>query len=256
MTEDNQVETALLSGSSSRPVIFDGSPLADVLQWYPPPSRPYSRRELLADRAVNFSGVALGFLAGALVVYRSHVLGDKALKQIGLLIYALSMVTMLSCSAACHHFAWNWKRTRHFSGVDYMGISAMIAGSYTPAMIQGECWSLLAFVWGVGVAGTILDAYKVAQGHLHVTGSYRCVLITRFLIMGWCGVFVVPSLLKCLPPQWFYLVAAGGLLYTLGIPVFLCSSEFHLSVWHTFVIVASACMYLANSLYIVGVSRV
>lgn len=251
--DDTDGPVALGEGRLSPPALLDGKPIGERLSWYPPPSRPYSRRELLLDRVVNFGGVALGCVGSVALLCRS-LPNDQALKLFGLSVYSVGIITMLTCSAACHHYAWRWERSRHFSSVDYMGISAMIAGSYTPPMLEGKCYGVLGFVWLLAIAGTILDVFKVSCGHLHVSGTYRCVLVTRFLVMGWAGVLVASTLLTCLPITWFYLTLAGGVLYTLGVPVFLSDFEFHMPLWHMFVITAAVCMYTANFTYIAGAS--
>lgn len=239
-----------LAMPAARPHLLDGMPLAEHLPWYPPPSRSYSRRELLADRIVNLLGVALGCTGSLFLMSQFPRIQADMMKKLGLAVYGIGIITMLACSAACHHFAWDWGRTRHWSSLDYTGISAMIAGSYTPPMIACSCYRVLGFVWLLAISGTALDCIKVAKGHLHVTGKYRCVLISRFLIMGWCGLLVFPSMQSNLPPQWFYLTLVGGVLYTVGVPFFLSTAEFHLPVWHLFVLSAAICMYVANLLYI------
>jgi len=237
----------------SRPLLLDDRPLSKTVQWYAPPSREYSRRELVVGRVVDFGGLLLGFVGGVALVCRSGLLGDAALKQFGLFVYACSIVAMFGCSAVCHHNAWNWKAARWYSSLDYLGISALIAGSYTPPMLEVECYRTLAFVWALAVLGTLLDAWRVARGDEQTSGAYRCVLITRFLIMGWCVLVVMPTLASNLAHEYVYLIAAGGLLYTMGIPVFLSTKEFHMPAWHVFVTLAALSMYLGNFLYIAGV---
>lgn len=238
---------------TSRPLLLDDRPLSKTVQWYAPPSRAYTRRELVAGRVVDLGGVLLGCAGGVALVCRSGLLRDAVPKQLGLLVYACGVVAMFGCSAACHHNAWNWKAARWYSSLDYLGISALIAGGYTPPMLEGECYRTLAFVWALAVLGTLLDAWKVACGDEYISGAYRCVLVTRFLIMGWCSLAVMPSLASSLPREYLYLVVGGGLLHTGGIPVFLSTKEFHMPAWHAVVTVAALPMYLGNFLYIAGV---
>ena len=49
-------------------------------------------------------------------------------------------------------------------------------------------------------------------------------------------------------------VVHPGILYTVGVVVFVPGDwEFHLAIWHAFVVVASGCFYLINLLALVGV---
>mmetsp|Transcript_9969 Transcript_9969/g.26409 ORF Transcript_9969/g.26409 Transcript_9969/m.26409 type:complete len:273 (-) Transcript_9969:252-1070(-) len=249
---ENEWNELWLHAPVSRPALLDKHPLADRLQWYPPPARTYSRRELLAGQVVDFGGVFFGLLGGIALIYRSSFMGDAAVRLFGFIVYSIGIVTMLGFSALCHQYAWDWRRARRYSSLDYMGISAMIAGSYTPPMLLAHCYLTLAFVWVLGVAGTVLDGWKVAQGHHEVTGLYRGVMIIRFLLMGWCVLVEIVPLRSCLPNQCINLIGVGGILYTLGIPIFLSNHEFHMPVWHLFVFSGSACMYAANFVYIAG----
>merc|ERR1712176_1277742 len=123
---------------------------------------------------------------------------------------------MLSASALCHHCSWNWDYTRHFQVLDYMGISLMIAGSYTPCCIALEFFGTLGFVWCLCIFGTLLDAYKVwIRSRLEVSTAYRAVLVGRFLLMGWAIAPSLSLLYQSLPGNYLVLTIMGGLIYTL-----------------------------------------
>merc|ERR1712039_750356 len=101
--------------------------------------------------------------------------------------------------------------------------------------------------------GTILDAYMVwIKGQLDVSPAYRSVLVGRFLLMGWAIAPSLSVLYWSLPGNYLLLTGIGGVIYTLGVPVFLSTFEFHLPVWHACVVIAAACMFVANYMYIAG----
>merc|ERR1712224_355034 len=185
---------------------------------------------------------------------QSFINGDGLWKFLGMMAYACTSCTMLSASAVCHHYSWNWDWARQLSAIDYMGISVMIAGAYIPPCLALGCFGTLGFVWSLAILGTALDFYKVSRGDLAVSATYRGILIGRFLLMGWAVAPSVPLIFHLLPAPWLWLTLAGGLTYTLGVPVFLSAFEFHLPIWHTFVLAATACMFIANFLYIAGTS--
>lgn len=257
-TEDTIISTMhapLRQEYVEQPSLFDGTPLHQELAWYPPPCRSYSRRELLMDRIVNFSGVGLGVIGSVVLLARSYLGGDSAGKCLGMVVYTIGICTMLVASAICHQFSWKWSSARYLQSFDYIGISFMIAGSYTPPCIATQSYGTLAFVWFLAIAGSIVDVYKVSSGDEEVTPRYRCVLVLRFMLMGWAILPGWSSVLKTLPMPWFSLTLVGGLLYTFGAVIFLSGFEFHLPVWHLCVITAASCMFAANFSYIAGISE-
>ena len=90
---DNSYAVDLNEGFSSAPPLLDGISLRESVSWYPPPTRAYSRRELLVDRMVNFSGVLLGCIGSIVLCIRSS--GDGALRQFGVAVYCVGIITML-----------------------------------------------------------------------------------------------------------------------------------------------------------------
>lgn len=63
---------------------------------------------------------------------------------------------------------------------------------------------------------------------------------------------IVPSLMQKVHPMWFWITLAGGISYTVGVPIFLSRVEFHFPVWHLFVVIGTACMFTADWIYIAG----
>ncbi|CAL1128094.1 unnamed protein product [Cladocopium goreaui] len=137
----------------SAPSIFGGESIYETIRWYQLPAREYSRRELIADRLVNFGGVGLAVLAAPILALRSRTGGDPAVKQIGLWIHAFCMILMFTCSAFFHYWAWDERNQRFLLMLDHIGINSMIAGCYTPVMIHCRCYRMLAFVWTCAVIG-------------------------------------------------------------------------------------------------------
>jgi len=235
-----------------------GQSLQSFVQWYIPPRRPYSRRELLADRFVNFLGAGLSWVGVALLMERSRAEGDPLQKQLGFLAHGFGLIVMLNCSALYHYLAWRWDWAHQLLSLDHVGISAMIVGCYVPVMLQIGCFGTLACVCCLGILGWIMEGVKLALGAQHFSdGAVNFQIldklhIVRYLVMGWTCIVVIPYVSE-LPRQALVLMGVGGLLYSSGVVFFVSESmEFHLAVWHGAVLVASLCFYLANVIFLVG----
>jgi len=251
-------ETALLLGddkSRDRPFLFDGQPLKKQLQWYPPPRRQYSRRELFADQCVNFTGAGLAWVGAAALSYISWRHGDETVKQWGFLAHGLGLILMLNSSAYYHYATWDWRRAKNLSFLDQVGISAMIMGCYAPVMIQCESYIVLLFVCVLGFLGFSIDAYRLMSG-MSVAEHWTFldwVSLGRYLTMGWAYVVMMPHLSHILAPAGFCACIAGGVLYTMGVLFLIFEQlEFHIAIWHLFVLGGSFCFYFVNVLELAG----
>jgi len=244
----------------TQPRLLDGEPLSATIQWYVPPRRSYTRQELLADRSINFLGAGLAWLAALWLGYASWSANDPKEKQVAFWLHGAGLITMLNCSALYHYWAWDWKYSSELLTLDHVGISAMIAGCYAPLMIQCSCYRVLAFVCCLGLAVLPMEVVRLWQlrtaSNDASTKNWKCVDIlhvVRYLVMGWSCVAVGPTLVAALPTATLCLMSMGGLLYTGGVFIFIQDKlQFHLSIWHGVVLLASVCFYLANLMALVG----
>merc|ERR1719356_1055388 len=120
------------------------------IQWYAPPRRKHTRRELLMDRAVNFSGVVGACFGSAVLMIKSLEAGDEAGYKVSLLVYCSGLLTMMFCSAAYHYSAWRWADHVKLLSLDYIGINALIMGTYCPLMYSLSCKFTLITVLVLG----------------------------------------------------------------------------------------------------------
>jgi hemolysin III len=134
------------------------------------------------------------------------------------------------------------------SRLDHSMIFVFIAGTYTPfallAMPPRTGRIVLAVVWIGAVAGVLL---KVAW-----IGAPRGLTVPIYLGLGWVAAFVLPDLLRHGGVAALVLIAAGGVIYTLGGIVYAVRRPdpvphvfgFH-EVFHACTVVAALCHYVA-----------
>lgn len=209
----------------------DGRPLG--LRWN------YSRRELAADGAVHLAGVVLGSLGAAVLLVTTALTPLSLAERAAVVVYAATLVAMLGVSAAYNMWPvcprkWMLRRA------DHALIYLMIAGTYTPLVaLVGTgraAWVLLAAIWVVSGAGVAVK--------LTMPGRFDRVAIALYLLLGWSGVLAYESVIAALSPEALRLLAAGGLLYSVGVVFHLWQSlPFQNAIWHAFVLAATACHY-------------
>ena len=203
-------------------------------------SRAQTLAELIADGAIHAIGICLGLTASVILAVTLWN-NDDPTRQVTVMIYAACLMTMLICSAL-----YNMLAKDHKSGIlrrlDHAAIFLMIAGTYTPlaAVIIGG-WSggiLLAIVWTGAVAGAILKL-------LHLSGTER-LSVPIYLGLGWLIVFAANPLIERSSAFGFYMILAGGALYTIGTVFYAWKwLPFQNAIWHAFVLAAAVCHFSA-----------
>jgi hemolysin III len=208
----------------------DGRPLH--LNWN------YDRAEIVADGVVHVVGVLCGTVAVvSLVAVAAKV--AKPVELIAVLVYGGGLLGMLTASALYNLWPLSprkWLLRR----LDHSAIFLLIAGTYTPFLTQlksGFGASLLFVgVWSASLVGMTLK--------LALPGRFDRLSIALYLLIGWSGVVAYEGVVASLPEATLWLLAAGGMLYTLGVVFHLWRSlRFQNAIWHALVLAAAACHY-------------
>jgi hemolysin III len=200
----------------------------------------YDRGEIIADGVIHAIGICLGLIGAVIIiVIASH--STKIVAIASVLIYAAGLLAMLGFSAAysmwpVSHTKWILRR------FDHSAIYWLIAGTYTPFIAQLKnsfaSGGLLTGVWLTAGIGVVLK--------LMLPGRFDRVAVVLYLLLGWSGVMAYESVFASLPSLTFWLLAAGGMLYSMGVIFHLWRSlRFQNAIWHAFVLLAAVCHYTA-----------
>nr|WP_281414978.1 hemolysin III family protein [Azospirillum picis] len=150
---------------------------------------------------------------------------------------------------------YNWHRPGRrkdiLRRIDHAMIYALIAGTYTPFAVRrilqpgpeaaGHPLAALVLVWVVALGGM---AMKVA-----FPLRFERIGLALYLGLGWSMAVLAPSVWTALPWAPLLLVAAGGLLYTVGTAFHLMDRlAYSRAIWHGFVVVAAGCHVTAVAL--------
>jgi hemolysin III len=200
----------------------------------------YDTKELIADGIVHAVGVMVGIVSIiALVILAAPVVG--AWEFTSILVYGTGLLTVLTISALYNLWPVSpvkWLLRRF----DHSAIYLLIAGTYTPFITQMkanvESSLLLVGVWLTSMVGIALK--------LKFPGRFDRLSILLYLLLSWSGVMAYESVFGTLPASTLWLLAIGGILYTIGVLFHLWEGlRFQNAIWHSFVLVAAACHYTA-----------
>lgn len=210
--------------------------------------RSYSRGEEVANWLTHGVGAALSVGALTLLIVFASLRGD-AWHVVSFTVFGLSLLG-LYVSSTLNHLARSERRRWLMQRLDKAAIFLLIAGTYTPFLLtnlRGPWgWSLLGVVWGLCGAGAVFMFLGGARN--------RVASIVSYLFAGWLIVVAVKPMLASVPPAALWLLLAGGLCYTAGVPFYLWKRlRYHHAYWHIFVLGGSAC-HCASVLMLVSPS--
>ena len=189
----------------------------------------------------------LALAAGVVLIALSPTLKTR----VGSAVFAGTALMLFAVSAIYHRGNWSPRVWTLLRRVDHSNIFLLIAGSYTPftlILLEGkDRVVLLVLVWSGAVLGAV---FRILW-----SDAPRWLYVPIYVAMGWAAVFYADQFSSRGPPAVIVLIAVGGCLYTLGGVVYGLKRPnpfpqwfgFH-EVFHSFVVAAFICHYVAASI--------
>lgn len=188
------------------------------------------------NRAILTATLAFGAIALAALAIVAFAAHDAPS-----LVYGL-------CLAACSLFSFLYNmlerapRRALLRYLDHAAIFLLIAGTYTPFAaigIHGPFGvSLLAWIWGLAIAGIALK--------LILPKAHDRAFVGLYLAMGWLFLTGADEVLRQVPPLSLALLLIGGLAYTIGAVIYARDiGRWTDPVWHSFVLAGAVTHFFA-----------
>ncbi len=182
----------------------------------------------------------------ALVAVAASLRGDTAGASTS--VYAATVTLLFGTSALYHRLRWGPRGHAVMKRLDHSMIFVFIAGTYTPiaalTLPHTTAVAVLTVVWvGAAFGVALKSAWPAAP---------RWLSVPCYVALGWVAAFVFPDLLHNGGVAAFALLAAGGVVYTLGAVVYGLKRPdpwpgtfgYH-EVFHLCTLVAALCHYVA-----------
>jgi hemolysin III len=170
------------------------------------------------------------------------------------LVYGAGLCVLFAGSAAFHRWHCGPRLRTLLCRIDHSAIFIFIAASYTPVsllVLDGPTgWTLFAAAWAGALAGVALSLLWI--------GAPRVLFAATYVALGWLAIIATPELVASLPVTPLVLIAAGGVLYTIGAVVYALRRPdpwprvfgFH-EVFHALVIAAAALHFVAMAGWVI-----
>jgi hemolysin III len=190
--------------------------------------------------------VPLTLVAG--LVLLAVVPGGTARLAVG--VFVGSALELFSVSALLHRGGWSPRTERLLTRLDHASIFVLIAGTYTPfalLLLDGTARTvLLAVAWGGAALGI---AFRLLRPH-----APRWVYTPLYVGLGWLAVVFAPAFARHASAAVLALVAAGGLVYTVGAVVYGLRRPNPFPRWFGFHEVFHSCTVVAFAAHFAGVT--
>ena len=200
---------------------------------------------------MHVAAFVLAIPGGVLLI----VAANGAAAHVAASIYTVSLLLGFGTSAGYHRLARDPRTQQIMQRLDHSMIFVLIAGSYTPVCLLGlpAAWGipLLCAVWAGALAGILIKQFAFEK--------LKVLEYALYPILGWALVVATPALLSHMTALELSLLLAGGVLYTVGIPVLVRERPnpwpgkfgYH-EIWHTFTVAAGACHFVTIGLLVTG----
>lgn len=165
----------------------------------------------------------------------------KTVDVVGISIFCISIYLMFLMSTLYHAMDYDSKHKVVFRILDHIFIYVAIAGTYTPIAITiiggWQAFVILSIQWAMVLFGIL---YKSISKR-----SMPKISLLIYLVMGWTLVLFMPIFIRNANPALFWLIFAGGIIYSLG-SVFYAKKnmKYHHMIWHIFVFLGAATHYV------------
>ena len=190
---------------------------------------------------------ALMSVVGVMVLIAMTVRMGDPWKIVSVSVFGATLILLYSASTLYHSLRGRAKLI--LRKLDHLSIYLLIAGTYTPfclVTLRGAWgWTLFGVVWGLAVIGMLQEIKPRSEA--------RIMSLVIYAVMGWVVVIAIKPLLERIETAGFVWLAAGGLLYTIGIVFYAFDSRFRHwhGIWHLFVVGGSLAHYVAIAFYVI-----
>lgn len=189
-------------------------------------------------------GTVLGIIGLVFLILKANELHSPVALS-AYLIYGISLILLFLCSTLYHSLSFT-KAKKVMRVFDHSAIYLLIAGSYTPYCLVSiggiNGWIMFVVIWVLALLGVVLKCFTI--------GKHKWLSLALYLGMGWLSLFIIMPLYQTIGLNGVLLLMFGGVCYSVG-TIFYSIKKIHFMhvVWHIFVMLGAAFMYLSIFLY-------
>ncbi len=213
---------------------------------HPVLAQGYSVAEEIANSVSHGIGCVFGIVGLILLLAQAMEMQADITTITSYSLYGGSII-VLYLASTLYHAIPHQKAKYWLKKFDHCAIYLLIAGTYTPFLLVGLksplAQGLMVVIWSMALLGIL---FKLAFAH-----RFEALSLVTYLGMGWLSLVVIYQLAMKLSAGGVWLLAAGGVVYSLGV-IFYASRRIPYShaIWHGFVLGGSVLHFCAIYFYV------
>jgi hemolysin III len=205
----------------------------------------YNRKQEIVNGLIHGFGMLFG-ISGLPVLIGIATAHGNTMGIIGSGIYGFCYL-LLFTNSTVYHIARETEVKHVFKILDHISIYFLISGTYTPFLLMYMNNSfgitLMIILWGLTLIGIFFK--------MRFTGKMEGVSTLIYIIMGLIMLAGGKRFFDYLPSSVVILICIGALLYLIGVFFYVWDKYLYThAVWHSLVLVAAICHYVAVMLAI------
>jgi hemolysin III len=169
-------------------------------------------------------------------------------------VYGFALTLSFTMSSVYHGLKDGLAK-RVFQVLDHCSIFVMIAGTYTPIVLNRfrlayptDAWIIFGVIWAFAILGITLNSIDLK--------NYKIFSIACYLGMGWLIVLSAGKVIEILGSRFFLCLIWGGVFYTLGAALYITGKKMKRryihSVFHIFVDIAALIHFWGIAAYVIA----
>ena len=200
----------------------------------------YNRRQEIVNGLIHGLGMVFG-ISGLPVLTGIATAHGNDLAIVGSGIYGFCYL-LLFTNSTIYHIAREPEVKLVFKILDHISIYFLISGTYTPFLLvymnNSFGITLLVILWGLTLIGIFFK--------IKFTGKMEAVSTTIYVIMGLLMLVGGKRFFNYLPQSVVIFLCIGMLLYLVGVFFYVWDKYMYThAVWHSLVLSAAICHYVA-----------
>ena len=202
----------------------------------------------------HLAGAILSFVGLLALVIKTTLTNPTIINISAVIVFRISMILLYSASATYHLVVSSDKVISFLRKLDHSMIFVLIAGSYTPfcliALEDFKGWILFTIIYAIAILGVL---FKMLW--------FKCprwVSTIIYIGMGGMAIFIIGPLCRVISSQGVFLLALGGIFYTIGGVIYGVKPKYlkfkHLGfheIFHIFVLLGSLTHFLCVFNYVI-----
>ncbi len=205
------------------------------------PLPDYTKGEELANSISHLAGAVIGvFVLASCLSYSTD-----AISVASSVVYGVSVILLYLISGIYHGLSPKMLMTKQiFRNLDHCTIYVLIAGTYTPVLLNimyretpAKAMAILVGIWTAALFGMIFTAIDLEK--------YSKLSMFCYIALGWFAIFIIKPIINGVGVTGAVLLVAGGISYTVGALIYgLGKRRYMHFVFHLFVILGTLLHYI------------